>query len=189
MDSLITTLVSVMLAEMGDRTQILAAVLALRFRDDRRVLAGLMLATLANCSMSAIGGSVIDNMISEAPLRLFNALAYVSAGVGMLLWRRPVDILSGWKTGAFVTSFLGLFVLELGDKSQFIILANAAQTPVWPITIVGGWIGIMTACAPAIYLRERLATMLPIAKIRIAGGFVLTVWGLMQGVRAFGLIG
>lgn len=189
MDSLLTTLLSVFLVEMGDRTQILVAVLALRFHNERRVLAGLALATLINCSVSAIGGSVVDNWISEAPLRLFNALAYIFAGTGMLLWRRPVDVLAGWKTSAFMTSFLGLFVLELGDKSQFIILANAAQTPLWPMTILGGWMGIMAACAPAIYLRERLATMLPIGAIRIGGGIVLTIWGLIQAMRAFGLIG
>ena len=70
MDSLLATLISVLLAETGDRTQILAAALALRFHDDRRVLAGLAAATIANCTISAIGGSVIDSWISEAPLRL-----------------------------------------------------------------------------------------------------------------------
>lgn len=189
MDSLLTTLISVLIAETGDRTQILAAALALRFHDDRRVLAGLTAATIANCTISAIGGSVIDSWISEAPLRLFNGLAYIFAGVGMLMWRRPVDVLSGWRTGAFVTSFLGLFILQFGDKSQFIIAANAAQTPLWGMTLIGGIMGVMAACVPAIIFREKLAAMLPIRFIRIGGGIALTIWGLVQALRAFGLIG
>ncbi len=187
MDSLLTTLISVLLAETGDRTQILAAALALRFHNDRAVLIGLALATLANCTLSAVGGSVIDGWISEAPLRLFNALAYIFAGVGMLLWRRSVDVLATWRTGAFATSFLGLFILQFGDKSQFIIAANAAYTPMWSLTLVGGWLGVMAACAPAVILREKLATILPIRAIRLVGGVAITLWGLLQALRAFGL--
>jgi Ca2+/H+ antiporter, TMEM165/GDT1 family len=188
MDSLLTTLISVLLAETGDRTQILAAVLALRFHNDRRVLAGLALATVANCTLSAVGGSLIDGWISEAPLRLLNGLAYIFAGIGMLLWRRPVDVLQTWKTGAFMTSFTGLFILQFGDKSQFIIAANAGQTPLWGMALIGGILGILTACVPAILFRDTLATMLPLRFIRIAGGVALTLWGLLQALRAFGLI-
>ncbi len=189
MDSFLATFISVLLAETGDRTQILAAALALRFHDDRRVLAGLLVATIVNCTISAIGGSAIDGWISEAPLKLFNGMAYVFAGVGMLLWRRRVDVLSGWRTGAFMTSFLGLFILQFGDKSQFIIAANAALTPLWGMTLAGGVLGVMVACVPAIILRERLATMLPLRGLRIGGGIVLTIWGLVQAARAFGVIG
>jgi Ca2+/H+ antiporter, TMEM165/GDT1 family len=189
MESLLATLISVLLAETGDRTQILAAALALRFHDDRRVLAGLLAATIANCAFSAWGGSVIDSWIAEAPLRLFNGMAYVFAGVGMLLWRRPVDILAGWRTGTFMTSFLGLFILQFGDKSQFIIAANAAQTPLWGMTLSGGVLGIMAACVPAVVFRERLATMLPLRAVRMVGGVILTLWGLLQALRAFEVIG
>jgi Ca2+/H+ antiporter, TMEM165/GDT1 family len=189
MDSLLSTLISVLLAETGDRTQILAAALALRFHDDRRVLAGLVMATIANCIVSALGGSAINSWIGEAPLRLFNGMAYVFAGIGMLLWRRPVDILSGWRTGAFTTSFLGIFILQFGDKSQFIIAANAAQTPLWEMTLAGGVLGILAACVPAVIFREKLATMLPLRPIRLVGGVALTLWGLLQALRAFEVIG
>jgi putative Ca2+/H+ antiporter (TMEM165/GDT1 family) len=119
MDAFLATFLSVILAEMGDRPQLLAGALAIRFHRNGAVIAGLALATLLNCILSAVGGSVIDQWISEAPLKLFAGLAYIFAGAGMLLWRRRVDPLLGWKLNAFWTAFLGLFILQFGDKSQF----------------------------------------------------------------------
>jgi Ca2+/H+ antiporter, TMEM165/GDT1 family len=188
MDALLSTFLSVFLAEMGDRTQILAAALALRYHKNGAVLAGLACATLLNCAISAVGGSVIDSWISEAPLKLFAGLAYIFAGAGMLMWRRKVDPLTGWKTPAFVTAFLGLFILEFGDKSQFIIAAQSARTPLWLMAAVGGFIGIMAATIPAVILRERLATIVPLKPIRWVSGALLLGWGLMLALQAFGLV-
>ena len=187
MDALLTTFVSVLLAEMGDRTQILAAALALRYQKNGAVLAGLVLASIFNCTISSVGGSVIDEWISEAPLKLFAGMAYIFAGAGMLMWRRRVDPLTGWKTGAFLTSFLGLFILGFGDKSQFIIAANAARSEYWGFVLAGGFAGIMAACIPAITLRERLAQVVPVKIIRWTGGALLLVWGVVLALQALGL--
>lgn len=188
MDSLIATFFSALLAEMGDRSQILAAVLAMRFGRDRMVILALALATAINCTLSAVAGSVIDDWISEDPLRLFNGLAFVSAGVAMLWWRRPVDLLSGWKIAPTLTAFLGLFILQFGDKTQFIIAANAAMTPYPAFTALGGWLGIMAAVVPAIVLKERLAQMISLPKIRVAGGVLLLLWGILQALRAWRIV-
>jgi Ca2+/H+ antiporter, TMEM165/GDT1 family len=188
MDSLLATLFSVLIAEIGDRPQILAAALALRFADDRKVILALALAAGLNCGISAAAGSVIDQWVSEDPVRLFNGLAYVLAGLGMLMWRRPVELLDNWKIGPFLTAFLGLFILQFGDKGQFVIAANAAMTPNWVFTAIGGWIGIMAAIVPAIILKARLAELLPIPKIRRAGGVLLLLWGMVQALRAWRII-
>ncbi|MFC4293353.1 TMEM165/GDT1 family protein [Sphingorhabdus arenilitoris] len=188
MDAMLATFFAVLVAEMGDRSQVLAAALAIRFHDDRRILAGLTLATLLNCAISAAAGSVIDQWISEEPVRLFIALAYIFAGAGMLMWRRRVDILSGWKTGAFTTSFLGLFILQFGDKSQFLIAAQSAGTPFWGFAFAGGALGVLAACVPAILLREKMAQMLPIGLIRKMGGLLLLLWGAYLALGVFDLI-
>ncbi len=187
MDALLSTFLSVFLAEMGDRTQILAAALALRYHRNGAVLAGLACATLLNCAISSAGGSVIDSWISEAPLKLFGGLAYIFAGAGMLMWRRTVDPLSGWKTPAFVTAFFGLFILEFGDKSQFMIAVQSARTEFWGMATVGGFAGIMAATVPAVILRERLATIVPLKPIRWVSGAVLLGWGILLALQAFGL--
>lgn len=188
MDALLTTFLSVFLAEMGDRTQILAAALALRYHKNGAVLAGLACATLLNCTISAAGGSVIDSWISDAPLTLFTGMAYIFAGAGMLMWRRTVDPLSGWKTPAFVTAFLGLFILEFGDKSQFIIAARAANTDFWGMAAAGGFTGIMAATIPAVILRERLAKIVPLKPIRWVSGALLLGWGIILALQAFALL-
>ena len=188
MDSLLATLFSVLIAEMGDRPQILAAALALRFSNDRMVIWALALATALNCAISTVAGSVIDQWISEDPLRLFNGLAYVSAGVAMLWWRRSVDLLDGWKIAPLMTAFLGLFILQFGDKAQFIIAANTAMTPQWGFTALGGWLGIMAAVVPAIILKEKLAQLLPLPMIRRAGGIIFLLWGLLQALRAWRIL-
>jgi putative Ca2+/H+ antiporter (TMEM165/GDT1 family) len=188
MDSLLATFFSVLIAEMGDRPQILAAALALRFGNDRIVIWALAVATALNCAISAVAGSAIDQWISEDPLRLFNGLAYVSAGVAMLWWRRPVDLLDGWKIAPYMTAFLGLFILQFGDKAQFIIAANAAMTPHPIFTGLGGWLGIMVAVVPAIILKEKLAELLPLPTIRKAGGIAFLLWGLLQALRAWRIL-
>lgn len=188
MDSLISTFFSALLSETGDRSQILAAVLAMRYGRDNMVIAALALAAALNCLISAAGGSVIDHWISEDPLRLLNGLAYVSAGVAMLWRRRPVDLLTGWKIWPFMTAFLGLFILQFGDNSQFIIAANAALTPYWLFTALGGWLGIMAAVVPAIILKEKLAQLLPLPTLRKTVGIMFLLWGIVQALRAWRIV-
>jgi Ca2+/H+ antiporter, TMEM165/GDT1 family len=188
MDVLLTSLIAVFFAELGDRGQILTLALALRYRKNVAVLAGLMLATLLNCLASAAVGSVFDQYLSEEPVRLFTAMAYIFAGGGMLLWRRKVDLLENWQLGAFMTSFLGLFILQFGDKSQFLIAVNAAQTPLWGFAVAGGFAGIIAACAPIIFFGGRLAGSLPVQQIRKAAGAVMILWGLFAALGALKLI-
>ena len=107
------------LAEFGDRPQILCAALAIRYGRVSPVLWGLGLATLCNCAISAVAGSAVHQWISEDPLQLFYALSLIFAGIGMVAWRRPTDLLDDWSLGPFWTSFLGLFILQFGDKGQF----------------------------------------------------------------------
>jgi Ca2+/H+ antiporter, TMEM165/GDT1 family len=182
MDSLLNTLIAVFFAEMGDRSQILVAALAIRFRNETSVLAGLSIATILNCSIAAFAGSLVDQWVSQEPV------AYIFAGVGMLLWRRKVDLLQNWKLGAFTTSFLGLFILQFGDKSQFLIAVGAANTPFWGFALAGGILGVMAACAPLIFMGDRITATLPIPLIRKVAGVVMLVWGLVLALGATKLI-
>jgi Ca2+/H+ antiporter, TMEM165/GDT1 family len=180
MDSLLATFLTLILTETGDRTQLLAAALAVRFGRDRPVIAGFALASLANCLIAAFAGSYVNQWISQDPLRLFNGLAYFLAGIAMIGWRRKTDLL--------LTAFLGVFILQLGDKGQFVIGANAAMAGHWLLPAIGGWLGTMVAVIPAILLKERLASLLPLRAIRIGGGLLLTMFGLFQAFTAWRII-
>lgn len=188
MDSLLASFLALILTETGDRTQLLAAALAIRFAGNRPVILGLAAASLLNCLISAYAGSFIDQWVSQDPVRLFNGLAYLLAGVAMLAWRRPVDLLEGWKTGPFLTAFLGIFILQFGDKGQFIIGTSAARADHWLFPAIGGWLGTLAAIIPAILLKERLARILPVTKIRIGGGLALCLLGMIHALKAWHII-
>src|SRR3546814_10775312 len=85
MDALLIALLASAFAEMGDRTQLLAMVLALRFRNDPAVLGGIMLATIVNCAVSAAGGWLLAGFIGTSAWTLFFALSFLFAGAGMLM--------------------------------------------------------------------------------------------------------
>jgi len=175
------------LAEIGDRPQILCAALAIRFGRISPVLWGLGLATLVNCFLSAFFGQAINQWISEDPLQLFYALSLILAGVGMLVWRRPVDLLENWTLNPFLISFLGLLILQFGDKGQFILAATAARTDMWLFAAIGGWMGVMFACVPALILQEKLAAMVPISRIRPGGAMIFLLIGGYLALDAWGI--
>ncbi|MEO9599114.1 TMEM165/GDT1 family protein [Parasphingorhabdus sp.] len=188
MDAFLTSIFALALAEFGDRPQILCAALAIRYGRVSPIIWGLGLATLCNCMISAIAGSAVHQWISEDALQLFYALSLIFAGIGMVGWRRPVDLLDGWTIGPFWTSFLGLFILQFGDKGQFILVATAARTDMWAYAAAGGWIGVMIACVPAVLFRRQLAENVPIQPIRYGGGAVLLVIGGILALGAWGII-
>ena len=189
MDAFLTSLFICLWAEMGDRTQILCAVMAIRFGREKPVILGLIAATVLNSLLSAYVGAAVGRYISEEPARLFYALSLLFAGAGMIWWRRRVDTLDDWTPGAFWTSFLGLFILQLGDKGQFIIAATSARTQAPEFAAAGGALGTIMACIAAVLLREKMAKLIPVKAIRIAGGIVFLLAGLAVAMSAWGLIG
>lgn len=175
------------LAEFGDRPQILCAALAMRYGRVSPIIWGLGLATLCNCTISAFAGSAVNQWISEEPLQLFYALSLVLAGIGMVAWRRPINLLEDWNLGPFWTSFLGLFILQFGDKGQFILAATAARTDMGIFAAAGGWVGVMIACLPAILLRRQLAEAIPIRAVRLVGGAAFLLIGSILALSAWGI--
>ncbi len=159
----------------------------MRYGRPSPIIWGLGLATLCNCLISAFAGSAIHQWISEDALQLFYALSLFLAGLGMVAWRRPVDLLEKWRLGPFWTSFLGLFILQFGDKGQFVLMATAARTDMGVFAAVGGWIGVMIACLPAILFRRQLAETIPMAPIRYAGGAAFLLIGTMLALGAWGI--
>jgi Ca2+/H+ antiporter, TMEM165/GDT1 family len=188
MESLLITFLSALLAECGDRPQLLSAAFAERFGRDRPVIMAVVLATLVNCLLAAVAGSQIAGLISEDPVRLFTGIAYISGGIAMLSWRRSVDLLEKWKTGPFLTTFFGIFILQFGDKGQFIVLANAAHGEAWWLSALGGWLGGMFAIVPAIMFKEKLGHALPIALIRRVSAVLFLLYGGFLALRAWHLL-
>src|SRR3546814_16266277 len=105
MDALLIALLASAFAEMGDRTQLLAMVLALRFRNDPAVLGGIMLATIVNCAVSAAGGWLLAGFIGTSERTLFFGLSFLFAGAGMRMPVKRRDVFGGGGIGAIHNSF------------------------------------------------------------------------------------
>jgi putative Ca2+/H+ antiporter (TMEM165/GDT1 family) len=187
MEAFVTTLLLTAIVQVGDRNQLLCAALAQRFDRNGQVLAALLLACTAQAAIAALGGVVVGEWISRDALRLFYALSLLFAGLGMLAWRRPVDVLQGWRIGPFLTTLLGLFILQFGDKGAFIIAATAARSHDWLWPLLGGWAGTVLGLVPAVIWRGDLAHW-HLRAVRIAGGIVVTLVGITLALAAFGLV-
>jgi len=188
MDALLTAFVAAGLAEWGDRTQLFVIVLAARFAKPGAILAGLAVAALVNGVAASIGGVLIHELIPTRALSLLVALALLMAGAGSLIQRRPPDLAANWPTGAFVTAAISLFLIEIGDKTQFITFALAARFDTVVLAAAGATAGVLIANVPAVFLGEALGRTVPVRPIRYAIAALLLVTGFVVAVQALELV-
>jgi putative Ca2+/H+ antiporter (TMEM165/GDT1 family) len=188
MDALLIALLGCLLGEIGDKSQLLVLALATRYDRDGAVIAGIMVAAVANAAISAFAGAWIGPMLGADARLLFLALAILFLGAG-LLWRvSPPDTLDGWPTGPFLTTALGLFILGFGDGPQFLILGIATRTADPALAGIGGAIGVIVALVPVVLVRAQLLAVLPLRAIRWTGGAMLLLTGPVMGLSATGLL-
>jgi Ca2+/H+ antiporter, TMEM165/GDT1 family len=168
---LISTLV-VATAEFGDKTQLLAILLAARFRAPIPVILGILGATLFNHSLAALFGWYAGDVLPRETLRWVLAVSFFAMAVWTLQTDkidRPPAMFD--KFGAFLASLLAFFVIEIGDKTQVATIALAAHYQSVIVVTLGTTLGMMIADVPAVYLGEIAARKLPLNWMRrIAAG-------------------
>jgi putative Ca2+/H+ antiporter (TMEM165/GDT1 family) len=171
----------VALAEMGDKTQLLAFVLAARLKQRTQIALGILVATLANHSLAGYAGSWIASLLAPDTLRWVVALSFFAFAAWAL---RPDELgerrnLPG--AGAFLATLVAFFLVEMGDKTQLATVALAARYEALAAVVAGTTLGMMVANVPAVWLGEALAHRVNMALMRriAAGLFVLL------GVLAF----
>jgi Ca2+/H+ antiporter, TMEM165/GDT1 family len=180
-------LVTVAIAEIGDKTQFVTLTLSARFRRPGPVLAGVMAASIANHGMAAVGGVWISRLLPGHLVTWLVGLGFIA----MALWtlrggdEDSDDLPPVSNRGAFLTTFLLFFLMEMGDKTQIATAALAAnfETVVW--VVAGSTLGMLAANAPAVWIGHRYATRIPARMMRriSAGIFALIgLWVLGLGV-------
>jgi putative Ca2+/H+ antiporter (TMEM165/GDT1 family) len=188
MDALMAALVAAALAQVGDRTATLAAILVDRYRRPALVIVMAAVALATAGGLAATGGVLLAPRMTPEAKQFFIAMALIFQGGGALFKTKPPERLDGWKLGAALTSLTGLVILAFGDGVQFIVLALAARSTMPWLAAVGATIGSLVVIVPAVVLGEADWLKLPLRTARtvIAALFVLS--GLIIGIGAIGLI-
>ena len=188
MDALLTSFVAAALGEWGDKTQLLVIALAARYRRPWPILAGIFAAALANSAIAAFGGTLVHGMITLRAISLLVALALVFAGVAGLIRPKPYESAGTSRAGPFLVAAASFFVLEFGDKTQFLTFALSAQFNAFALAAAGATAGVMASSLPAALLGDRLARAAPLKAIRIGLGILFLLVGLIVGVNALRLV-
>ncbi len=182
-------LIAAFAAQTGDRTAWLAAILGDRYRRPWQVVAAAGLA-LASASVIAValGTALAPRLTPEARLAVL-AIALIFQGGGAFFPLKAPDRLTGWRTGAALTSFVGLFILAFGDGVQFIIGALAMRSPLPWLAAIGATIGSLAVVAPAAIIGERAWLALPLRSVRLTAAVAFLLTGTFIGLSAMRLLG
>ncbi len=183
MDALINSLVLVFISEMGDKTQLLALVLAARFRKPIPIMLGILVATLLNHALASYAGSFITTYISGDVMKWILAITFIGFGLWMLIPDKDEGFNDTHKWGPFWTTTVAFFVAEMGDKTQFATVALGAKYMAPVIVTVGTTLGMMAANVPAVLFGHKFTQKVPMKLVhRIASAlFILFGIGIILG--------
>ncbi len=179
----------VALAEIGDKTQLLAFILAAKFRRPVPIIIGILVATIANHAFAGALGAWITSLMAPETMRWILGLSFI----GMAVWTLIPDKFDDddaqlAKYGVFGTTLIAFFLAEMGDKTQVATVALAAQYQAIFTVVAGTTLGMMVANVPAVLLGDRIAHKMPVRLVHaIAAGIfailgVATLLGAGQGL-------
>jgi putative Ca2+/H+ antiporter (TMEM165/GDT1 family) len=169
----------VALAEIGDKTQLLAFMLAARFRKPLPIILGILLATLANHAFAGALGSWITSVMSPETLRWVLGISFI----GMAVWTLIPDSIDADESGsarfgAFGTTLVAFFIAEMGDKTQVATVALAAQYDALVAVVAGTTLGMMIANVPAVLMGDRIAEKMPVRVVHAIAAAIFAGLGL-----------
>ena len=188
MDAFLVATGIVALAEIGDKTQLLAFLLAARFRRPLPIILGIFVATLLNHAFAAAVGALVSELLGPSVMRWVLGLSFL----GMAVWTMIPDHIDEAdaalpRFGVFMTTLLAFFLAEMGDKTQVATVALAARYTEIAAVVAGTTLGMMLANVPAVLFGERIANKVPltlvhgIAALIFAGLGTATLMGAGEG--------
>ena len=180
MQALLISAGVVALGEMGDKTQLLAFVLAARFKRPVPIILGILVATLVNHGLAGEIGTLIGSSLPPAVLRWAVGLGFLAMAAWVLVPDRDDDeepTEPRW--GVFGTTLVSFFFAEMGDKTQIATMGLAARFHDLVPVVAGTTLGMMIADVPAVFLGERFAGRLALPWLRAAAAAVFALLGLL----------
>ena len=182
MEALLVSVGVVALAEIGDKTQLLAILLAARFRARLSVVLGILAATVANHLLAATLGTLVGDWLTPDVLRAILVVSFLA----MAAWTMMPDRLDGPpklfdRFGAFGATAISFFLIEMGDKTQVATVALAARYHSIALVAAGTTLGMMIADVPAVFVGDIVAKKIPLKLVHAvaAAVFLLLAFALM----------
>lgn len=176
-DAILSSFSLVAASEMGDKTQLLAFSLAARFRKPWPILAGILVATLANHFLAATLGSYVAAQIPRNILAISLGIIFIVFG----FWTLKPDTLDEQKNfrfGPFLTTTVLFFLAEMGDKTQLATVALAAQFQSALMVTIGTTLGMMVTDGLAVFLGDRLAHRVQMKVVRYVAAGLFFLFGI-----------
>jgi putative Ca2+/H+ antiporter (TMEM165/GDT1 family) len=170
----------VALAEIGDKTQLLALVLAVRYRRPLPVALGILVATLANHALAASAGVWVARALGPDTLRWIVGVSFLA----MAAWTLVPDRLDGEEPkyarfGVFGATAIAFFLVEIGDKTQIATIALAARYAALYAVVAGTTLGMLIANLPVVYLGDRLLRRVPMKAVHAVAAAMFAVLGVL----------
>ena len=185
MEAFLTSTGLVAVAEIGDKTQLLAIVLATRFRRPLPIIAGILLATLANHALAAFAGQVAAALLEGQWFRLAVAASFIAMGLWTLVPDRlDEDEQPRARGGPFLTTLVAFFLVEMGDKTQIATVALGARFENLVAVTAGTTFGMMIANVPAVLLGNALVERISLKAVRMVAALSFVAVGLWMAAEA-----
>ena len=190
MESFLVSTCVVAIAEIGDKTQLLAILLASRFRKPWPIVAGILVATVANHLLAASVGTLIADFLGGEGLRWILGAGFIAMGLWALVPDKMDDDDAGpgaGRMGAFMATLVAFFLVEMGDKTQVATVALAARFDDLIAVTLGTTFGMMLANVPAVFLGEAVTRVVPLVYVRATAAAILIAVGgltLLFGLQA-----
>jgi putative Ca2+/H+ antiporter (TMEM165/GDT1 family) len=165
---------------MGDKTQLLALLLAARFRRPVPIVLGILVATLVNHALAGLVGEGIARALGPVLLRWIVGVSFLAMAVWMMVPDRLDDALAGrQRFGVFGTTVLAFFVAEMGDKTQIATVALAARYADLIAVVAGTTLGMMLANVPAVLLGDVVARKVSMQLVHAVAAAIFAVLGVL----------
>ena len=181
MESFLVSTGVVALAEIGDKTQLLAFILAARFKKPVPIILGILVATVVNHGLAGALGAWITSAISPGILRWVLGLSFI----GMAVWTLIPDEIEDDETkiagrfGVFGATLITFFLAEMGDKTQIATVAMAAHYATPMTVVLGTTLGMLIADVPAVFIGDKLATKIPMKLVHGIAAAVFAILGVL----------
>lgn len=191
LESLFVPTLIVALAEIGDKTQLLALLLAARFRKPWPIIWGMVVATLANHLAAGAVGSWVAGLLSPALLSWILAASFIAVALWTLIPDKLEDDESSSlkRYGPFLTTLIAFFLAEMGDKTQVATVMLAAQYPHFIMVVLGTTLGMLIANVPVVLAGNFAADRLPLTLIRRLAAVAFAALALYAAYQAMLLSG